>query len=51
MIHRLVCQFKMLICEWLLGIIISLCPNNAEGHMLLLIIKQYFEAKVKEHFK
>jgi len=41
-------EFRMLVTEWLLGVIISLCPNNIDGHILVVVIRNYFQFKVKQ---
>lgn len=40
-------QIRMFVCEWVLGIIISMAPNNAEGHFLITVIGAYFKEKLK----
>ncbi len=39
-------EFRMLVCEWILGFVASLCPNNQEGHFLVIIIRDYFKHKI-----
>lgn len=39
-------EIRMYLCECLLGFVASLCPNNQEGHLLVILIRDYFKYKV-----
>jgi len=41
-------ELRMLIAEWLLGLVIKVAPNNDEGYNLVFAIMKYLEDKLNE---
>lgn len=42
-------SLRMLIAEWLLGIIIKIVPDNKEGSELIVYIMIYLKRKINEN--
>lgn len=45
----LVTEVRLLIAEWLLGIVLSVAPSGKDGEEIKVTIAHYFNAKVKQH--
>lgn len=39
-------EIRMYTCECILGLVLSLAPNNQDGHLIVTIIRDYFQSKV-----
>lgn len=48
---RLVTEVRLLVAEWLLGVVFSVAPFGGEGEAIKVMIAYYFDGKVKQHKK
>lgn len=42
-------SLRMILAEWLLGIIIKVVPNNKDGNELIVYIMSYLKKKINEN--